>query len=201
MSEYLNHIGKFANATAIQDALDAGTLANPYVAMTTAGTLDFNSLQPTPPAPTTMGYWTSGAGTEASPYVFHITETDFDTSWLTEVYIGQMDNVIIEGAPANAQIYLSGGYDMFVDNYLFNVRITAQGMSDDWNGEFEDFHMTSYCCGVNNPSVMAGSGSNDTVAIIGDFTNHNYTFSFYGESAPISMTTVDPPYPEEEVGE
>ena len=45
---YINHINKYADAQAIQDALDAGTLANPYVAMTSAGTLDWNSLAPTP---------------------------------------------------------------------------------------------------------------------------------------------------------
>ena len=45
---YINHINKFTDAQAIQDALDAGTLANPYVAMTSAGTLDWNSLAPTP---------------------------------------------------------------------------------------------------------------------------------------------------------
>lgn len=48
---YINHINKYADAQAIQDALDAGTLANPYVAMTSAGTLDYNTLEPTPPAP------------------------------------------------------------------------------------------------------------------------------------------------------
>ena len=48
---YINHINKYADAQAIQDALDAGTLANPYVAMTSAGTLDYNTLSPTPPAP------------------------------------------------------------------------------------------------------------------------------------------------------
>lgn len=48
---YINHINKYDDAQAIQDALDAGTLANPYVAMTSAGTIDYNSLEPTPPAP------------------------------------------------------------------------------------------------------------------------------------------------------
>lgn len=53
--EYTNHIMKAANAQAIQDALDAGTLVNPYVAMTSSGTLDFNSLSPSP-VPST-GAW------------------------------------------------------------------------------------------------------------------------------------------------
>ena len=44
----VNHINKYASAQAIQDALDNGTLANPYVAMTSAGTLDYNTLEPTP---------------------------------------------------------------------------------------------------------------------------------------------------------
>lgn len=46
--EYINHINKYADSAAIQAALDEGTLVNPYVAMTSSGTLDFNSLSPSP---------------------------------------------------------------------------------------------------------------------------------------------------------
>lgn len=38
----MRHIAKMNGEQAVQTALDNGTLGNPYVAMTSAGTLDCN---------------------------------------------------------------------------------------------------------------------------------------------------------------
>lgn len=99
----INHLGKYNDAQAIQDALDAGTLANPYVAMTSAGTIDYNSLQPTPPAPAGIGVWTynesggyytfkiNGVNPEATmPY------QDIDQYW-SDQYIGTLEGVYCQG--------------------------------------------------------------------------------------------------------
>lgn len=95
---YINHINKYDDAQAIQDALDAGTLANPYVAMTSAGTIDYNSLEPTPPAPTTMGTWTGKS--------FQITETG-TTYWGQPVKIGVLNDVYMDGNQDSPDVMLS----------------------------------------------------------------------------------------------
>ena len=93
----VNHINKYASAQAIQDALDNGTLANPYVAMTTAGTLDYNTLEPTP-AVETMGTWTGKS--------FQITETD-TTYWGQPVKIGVLNDVYMDGNQDSPDVMLS----------------------------------------------------------------------------------------------
>ena len=128
--DYVNHINKFEDAQAIQAALDAGTLVNPYVAMTSAGTLDFNSLQPTPPAPSTMGVWSENTTS------FTILENDYQTYWYEPpVYIGKFNGVyFIEGEeqsepqPINMDLYLyyDGSYLNFTlrdenDPYRFDT--------------------------------------------------------------------------------
>lgn len=79
---YINHINKYADAQAIQDALDAGSLLNPYVAMTSAGTLDYNSLQPTPPIYVQDSSGNQYFPTEASPGIFNFNFTmDIADMW------------------------------------------------------------------------------------------------------------------------
>ena len=86
---YINHINKDDDAQAIQDALNAGTLANPYVAMTSAGTIDYNSLEPTPEPSCYIGEWSDdGQGA----YTFQITETG-TTYWEDQINIGSLDGV------------------------------------------------------------------------------------------------------------
>lgn len=88
--DYVNHINKFEDAQAIQAALDAGTLVNPYVAMTSAGTLDFNSLQPTPPAPSVYVQDSSGNKyypTETNPGEFNFDFT-MDITDMWALYVG-----------------------------------------------------------------------------------------------------------------
>lgn len=46
----MKHIGIFANSGAVATAIENELLLNPYVAMV-SGVLDYNSVQPTPPAP------------------------------------------------------------------------------------------------------------------------------------------------------
>ncbi len=114
---YINHINKYASAQEIQDALDNGTLANPYVAMTTAGTLDYNTLEPTPPAPTTMGTWTGKS--------FQVTETD-TTYWGQPVKIGVLNDV-----------YMDGNQDSP------NVMLSYTIMDDTWHMEFASEHAST----------------------------------------------------------
>ena len=71
----VNHINKYASAQAIQDALNAGTLANPYVAMTSAGTLDYNTLEPTPPIYVQDSSGNKYFPTEVNPGVFNFNFT------------------------------------------------------------------------------------------------------------------------------
>lgn len=93
----VNHINKYASAQAIQDALNEGTLANPYVAMTSAGTLDYNTLEPTP-AVETMGTWTGKS--------LQITETD-TTYWGQPVKIGVLNDVYMDSNQDSPDVMLS----------------------------------------------------------------------------------------------
>ena len=179
MENYTNHINKYANSTAIQAALDNGSLANPYVAMTTAGTLDFNSLQPTPPAPQTMGNWTEdGTG----GHYFTITEEDTNY-WYNNIYIGTLNNV-----------YFGGTVDMDITlTYTGGWKITigeGEHASDRAEHTFEEGVPDNW-----NTGVMVREGDSDANIYVEWFGDNTLAFYSGSEINPISITTHDPEYP------
>lgn len=103
----INHIGKYNDAQAIQDALDAGTLANPYVAMTSAGTIDYNSLQPTPPIYVQDSSGNQYFPTEVSPGVFNFNFT-MDVADMWTLYDG--GSIAIASSSGQVDRYCNGEF-------------------------------------------------------------------------------------------
>ena len=183
----VNHINKYADAQAIQDALDARMLANPYVAMTSAGTIDYNSLQPTPPAPSTMGVWSDdGQGV----YTFQITETD-GQYWGNPINIGTLDGVYFQGMLMDMDVLLYGNGE--TDDFWI-VKFHNEDLSDD-PGE------NMFSKGISDTWYQEGvltepDSSNAYLQVYWDGVD-TFVFQRYtdGSGPAISMTTIDPPYP------
>ena len=191
--EYINHINKYEDSQAIQDALDAGTLVNPYVAMTSAGTLDFNTLEPTPPAPSTMGYWTIGSGTEDDPHIFTLTELSDLSLWgdaeYTPTQIGTAINVYEAYSPDETILDLWLYYDenqgcllldTSLDAYPFEIGVASQ----------------------QSTTIMTSPNTSTDYVVFdwdGDGTIKLYA---YNSEYPLTIEGINPPYPsEEEPGE
>lgn len=172
---YISHINKYASSQAIQDALDAGTLANPYVAMTTAGTpaLDYNTLEPTPPAPTTMGTWTGKS--------FQITETG-TTYWGQPVKIGVLNDVYMDGNQDSPDVTLiyNSAYDEW--HMEFYSEIASNTPSYDFPSDVEGSWSTGVMTDPNE--------SNSEIVVVYDGAN-NFTFTI----ADGFLTTINPEYP------
>lgn len=177
MENYTNHINKYANSTAIQAALDNGSLANPYVAMTTAGTLDFNSLQPTPPAPATMGYWESGSNT------FHITEQDYNY-WLSNPLIGEILNSTVAGTTDTATMNLT------IDNGTYTLTMKQVEGSDEFGYEFYE-NTPGQGIGTD---FGTGGGSDDQIMFDWNGSDELYFYVVEG-GQPININKIDPEYP------
>ena len=182
----INHIGKYNDAQAIQDALDAEMLANPYVAMTSAGTIDYNSLQPTPPAPSTMGVWSDdGQGV----YTFQITETG-TTYWENPVNIGSLDGVYFQGMLMDMDVVIS--WDP--ENGWWHMELQEANLSENPGYEFlpGDAADTWYQEGV----LTEPDSSNAYLQVYWDGVD-TFVFQRYtdGSGPAISMTTINPEYP------
>lgn len=174
---YINHIDKFTDAQAIQDALDNGTLANPYVAMTTAGTLDYNTLEPTPPAPATMGTWSDdGQGV----YTFQITETG-TTYWDVPVKIGVLNGVYMDGTQDSP-----------------NVMLSYTIMDDTWHMEFASEHASTpaeHDFSEADPYWDSGVMTDPDESTSAIFVVYDGTDTFTFQHADGFLTTINPEYP------
>lgn len=169
---YINHINKYDDAQAIQDALDNGTLANPYVAMTSAGTIDYNSLEPTPPAPTTMGTWTGKS--------FKITETG-TTYWEPGVKIGVLNDVYMDGNQDSPDVMLS--YTIVDDTW--HMEFASQHASTPVEHNFSEMDPSW------NSGVMTDPAETSTSIDVAYDGTDTFTFTI----ADGFLTTIDPEYP------
>ena len=184
----VNHINKYASAQAIQDALDNGTLANPYVAMTSAGTLDYNTLEPTPPAPSTMGYWEHD--TQTGDYVFHITELDTDY-WTYWAEIGEVTNAYYQSEVAQ-DLGIVLRYVSAEDYWEIHIGEDAGG-SDAWSCTFSEGEAS-----IIDSEVQVGTASDDAIVISFNGTDQ-FVFCVGGAaSETLTINTINPPYPEAE---
>ena len=185
--EYINHINKYADSAAIQAALDEGTLVNPYVAFDEdSGALDFNSLEPTPPAPSTMGTWSDdGEGN----YTFQITETDTSYWEDNPNYIGQLASVIFHGSTTDMDITL--GYDSGMGGWLLKF--------NDNSGETNIPEHTFYDNGEpetwDDAGVQVAEGDSDAYAIVEWDGSSSFTIYSGSSAHPVSISTYDPEYP------
>lgn len=186
---YINHINKFGNSQEIQSALDNGSLEKPYVAMTSAGTLDFNTLAPTPEPQPTMGYWYDD-GETVGYYPFYITETGH-TYWENEVYIGQMNGVDFDGnQDLNMSVYLN--YD--ITNSCWHIRFDDGGVASDIQ-EHNFYEGTSDIWDIFD--IMTDVEVSDSSLQVRWDGESCFEFQSLTEEpgCELSMTTHDPEYP------
>lgn len=175
----INHIGKYNDAQAIQDALDAGTLANPYVAMTSAGTIDYNTLSPTPPTPSTIGVWTEP---QQNRHVFQILDADPQYWEVTEVKIGELLGVYSDGYYGNLDVTL-----YYIPEYgTWHMIFYAEEASTIPEYDFEPGVSYIWESGV----MTDPDESISTINVDWDGVD-----SFSIDIAPGFLTTIDPPYP------
>ena len=183
--EYTNHIGKYADSQEIQDALDAGTLVNPYVAMNEdLGELDFNTLIPSEPGSETLGSWSDdGEGN----YYFQITETD--QSYWNDTYIGTIDSIEYAGSTDSAEVVLTPG----ADAGSWDMKIRQENGTETIEQTFEEGQDYTW----NDSGFMVDSSDSDSALQIYWDGADTFTFNSGSSENPLSMSTYDPPYPEE----
>lgn len=184
----VNHINKYADAQAIQAALDAGTLANPYVAMTSAGTIDYNTLSPTPPAPSTMGTWSDdGQGV----YTFQITETD-GQYWGDPINIGTLDGIYYQSSLIDMDVLLYGNGE--TDDFWI-VKFHNEDLSEDTG---ENMFTKGVPDNWGAEDIMTDPDQSNAIVFVNWDGVDTFVFQKNPEGAgqQLSMTTIDPPYPE-----
>ena len=180
------HINKYGDVQYIQDALDAGILANPYVALNEyTGKLDFNTLEPTPPPlPPALGYWTDdGEGN----YTF--SQAGDCNDYSEPVYIGKLKNV----------------YKM-ENSELVDMDVTLQcqegvGITlrfDDNNSESSDKPESEFTEPETWETGVLTSLNDSDATVVVDWNRNSFTFHSGSQSYPLTMETTNPPIPEGE---
>lgn len=186
----MEYINKYADAQGIQDALDAGTLGNPYVVLNEdTGELDFNTLTPSGPEPEYMGYWSDdGEGN----YTFQITETA-DTSYFNDTYIGTINSIEYAGTTDDAEILLTptqpGDADTDWDMKIHQENGSETIVETFWYAETRLW---------DDSGFMVDSGdSNSALQVYWDGYG-TFTINSGSSENPLSISTSDPEYPEGE---
>lgn len=175
---FINNTKHFAitnTSTLIQDALNAGRLENPYVALVNTD-LDYNSLSPEEEC--YIGEWSDdGEGT----YTFQVLDTG-DTAWNNDVNIGTLEGVYSDGNHEDLDVLLnydqgSGSWHMvFFSEKASSTPETnfEEGVPDAWES-----------------GAMTDPDDSDAVIMV-DW-NGTDTFDFKtGDLHPITMTTINP---------
>lgn len=168
------HFAVTDTSTLIQDALNAGSLENPYVALVD-GELDYNAFEPERPC--VLGEWSDdGQGN----YTFHMLDTG-DTAWTNGVSIAQLFGLYPNG---------DGPYDM-------DVRLNLNlGEPNYWSMEFHvddqsDMPLYEFYEGNqeiwNSGAMVDPNESNSSVDVTWDGVD-TFTFS----AADLNISTINP---------
>jgi hypothetical protein len=212
--DYTNHINKYDNSAAIQAALDAGTLVNPYVAMTSAGTLDFNSLQPTPPVPpvpptpptpaeTPLSFEVISAGTITIEGM-HMQDCEIkvnDGAWSsygseTQTSFSAGDIISLRSSQYSAGNSIINNYSSTAKYKVFgNVNSLFYDGTDAWKTSTDAHYLRglfSYLTGLTDASELILPAM-DLIIGSSSSTEHIYENMFYGcenlTAAPVLPAT------------
>lgn len=180
---YENHINKFVNAAAIQAAIDNGDLVKPYVALdASAGTIDYNTRSVTPPP---MGEWSIDSD---GHYVFTLLETTYGY-WANDTTIGYLNNVYVNSQLVpSLEITLSYDSDDMEEWFL-----CPHGVPGCTEEPFTQMIPISFSSGKISTNLES---SDATVKVIGSAGNRSFSLYSADSNHPLTMTTVNPPYPE-----
>ena len=175
---------KAADASELQAAIEGGELVSPYVALNQdTGEIFYDNFVPDEPEVQTMGYWSDdGEGN----YTFQITETD-TTYWETDVKIGELLGVYSDGNYGNLDVMLN--YNQDSDSW--HMVFYAEEASNNPESDFEEGVPYAWESGA-----MTDPDDSDAVISVDWDGVDTFTFTTAGDVHPISMTTIDPEYPE-----
>ena len=168
----MKHIAIFDNTEDVQTALNEEVLVKPYVALV-SGALDYNTMEPEEPAPTTMGIWSGKS--------FQVTETG-TTYWEQPVKIGVLNDVYLDGNQDSPDVMLS--YSSMDDEWHMEFASQIASNPVDHNFSENEYHWESGAMTDPNESISA---------INVDFDGTD-TFTF--DIADGFLTTINPEYPE-----
>lgn len=186
---YISHINKYADAQAIQDALDAGTLANPYVAMTSAGTIDYNSLQPTPPRPDYLGVWSdNGDGV----YTFQILDAD-PSYWAEGLELGALEDIYVNGGEYSNWLVFTLSHSS--EESKWTIEIQAHDLSEFPKYDFYEGTPDTWA----EQNLMTEQDSSGAYLVVEWDGEDTFVFQRNpeGSGAALAIDTYDIPYPEE----
>lgn len=178
----MKHFGIYETVEDAQDALNAGTLENDYVALVD-GDLDYNSLAPEEPC--YLGEWSdNGAG----HYTFQILDTEA-TAWSYGFQIGTLMGVYFNGGEADMPV------KMAFDGSYWSVEYLEPNESASPSHQFEAGSSENWYCDEVTPDPNS-STANILVSYDGADT---FVFSegATGE-AVITMYTINPECSEDE---
>lgn len=174
----MKHFGIYESVEDAQDALNAGRLENPYVALVD-GDLDYNSLSPEELC--YLGEWTdNGAGR----YTLEVTDKQ-NSDWNDGLVIGQFLGVYFEGVQTDMDVNLAyNGID------TWRLEFSAEGGSDTPTILFGDGLMET----LEMSDIVTDQDSSDAVIKIN--WNGSDTLVFYAnvtaEETGLSMNTINP---------
>ena len=170
----MKHFGIYDSAEDLQDALNAGAIENPYVALVD-GDLDYNTMSPEEPS--YIGEWSDdGEGN----YTFDILESD-PALWGNETTIATA-NLVLEGASTDVEITI------LYDNDEWRVVFLPIGGEASNPPEYQFSEGTPYTW---DTGVMTADDDSDAVVMV-DYDG-GVGFTFYSGSAnnPLSLNTIN----------
>lgn len=174
----MKHIQTFSNSGDVQTALNEETLINPYVALVSGTSLDYNSLEPVHPC--YIGEWTNDS---PGHYTFHVLDYEKFGGFIP---IGTLKNVYYNGSHDELDVVLN--YDMDIDLWLLQFT----GVTGSANVE-HSFYVPElwYCDEVTTEPESSTAGVQ--VERKGFFGNSTFEFFMDADDAPaLSMTTINP---------
>ena len=178
----MKYFGIYANSGDVQTALAESALAKPYVALV-SGALDYNSIQPQ--SANYIGEWSDdGQGN----YTFQILDVEgFELGNVgiatSELYFnGDLSEMTFE----LLRHYDDGqGFDVW-HMYIYPESSFSDGLDYEFLGE-DNWTWTV------DELKTSSAGDSDCLSV---YFNGTDTFTFSDSSAPLSLNTINPEYPE-----
>lgn len=172
----LTRIGIFGSSEDIQEALDNGTLENPYVAyIDQEDRIDFNSLEPTPEAEY-LGHWEQ----DGSKYFFYIDNPDPEL-WADGVEIAVIPTAYYGESEGEVVVTLKNESN-------WTVAFDTDLLSDPEGLTFYDGEDTQ-----DTTQISLNSSDESETSYINVWFDGDATFSFSSNGdVDLEMDTIDP---------
>ena len=181
----MKYFGIYNNSGDVQTALNEETLVNPYVALV-SGALDYNSIQPQ--SANYIGEWSyNGEDT----YTFQVLDDTYEY-WEGGVGIATSE-LYFNGDLSHMTFELERHYDDGQGFDVWHMYIYPESSFSD-GVDYEFLGEDNYTWTVDELKTSS-AGDSDCLSV---YFNGTDTFTFSDSSAPLSLNTINPEYPEGE---